>query len=121
MTFLEAANSKFVYLVSIGVIAVILGMCLIYLRLALKRAKEIGMQKHQLQTAVKTTIMVSVGPMLSIIIPFLTLMALVGAPWAWLRLSVIGSAGTEILYASMVMDAAGFDALGTETDRKSVV
>lgn len=116
MTFMEIANSRFVYIVAMGVILVILVMCLVYLRIALKRAKEIGIESYQLRTAVRTTVLVSVGPMISILAPFLAFMALVGAPWAWLRLSVIGSAGMEMLYANMIMDAAGYDALGVETN-----
>jgi len=115
MTFLEVANDRFVYYVVAGVLLVVLAILLNFLRLALKRANEMGIPKEDITTTIRTTILTSIGPSFSILLPFLTLMALLGAPWSWLRLSVIGSTSMEIYLSDMSMTAAGFKSLGVET------
>lgn len=115
MTFFEVANSSFVYAVVLGVLLVLLIILGSFMVLAMKRAKELKMSSKQITTTVKTTLMVSIGPVLSILVPFLTLMAVLGVPWSWLRLSVVGSSGMEMLIANMSMQGAGFGALGVET------
>lgn len=114
MSFLEAANSRFVYYVVLAVLLVVVMILLNFLRLALKQAKALNISNQQIATAVKTTLTVSIGPALSVLVPFLALMAVLGVPWSWLRLSVIGSAPMEMILADMSLTGAGFQNLGAE-------
>ncbi len=114
-TFQEVANSGFVYFVAMAGILVVIGVLAAFLIVALRQAKEIGMDNKKIWTTVRTTIFVSIGPSLSILVPFLAMIMLLGVPWSWYRLSVVGSAGQEMALATMVMNIGGFGSLGTET------
>ncbi|MCD8131909.1 MAG: DUF5058 family protein [Lachnospiraceae bacterium] len=114
-TFLEVANSGLVYIVAMAGILLVIGVLIAFLIVALRQAKAIGMDNKKIWTTVRATILVSLGPSLSILVPFLAMMMLLGVPWSWYRLSVVGSAGQEMALATMVMNIGGFGSLGTET------
>lgn len=113
MDFLQIANSPFMY-VACGAAVLLVSIILIYYyRLAWKKGLELGFTKHEMYATVKTTLLVSLGPALSILIPMLAVMKVLGSPWSWLRLSVIGSAAMELLLANMGLTNTGYSELGT--------
>lgn len=114
MSFLEVANQPFVYVACGSAILVVVVILLNFLRLSIRRAKEIGYSSRDLVKVVKTTLIVSIGPALSILIPMLALIKVLGRPFSWLRLSVIGSASMEMILANWALSSNGYSALGTE-------
>lgn len=114
MSFLEIANQPFVYVACGCAILVVVIILLNFLRLSIRRAKEIGYTNGDLVKVVKTTLIVSIGPALSILIPMLALIKVLGRPFSWLRLSVIGSASMEMVLANWALSSNGYSALGTD-------
>lgn len=114
MSFLEVANHPFVYVACGIAILIVIIILLNFLRLSIKRAKEIGYSNSDLLKVVKTTLIVSIGPALSILIPMLALIKVLGRPFSWLRLSVIGSASMEMILANWALSSNGYGALGTD-------
>lgn len=114
MSFLEIANHPVIYVVCGTSILVVCLILLNFLRIGIGRAKEIGYTNKDIRKIIKTTIVVSVGPTLSILIPMLALMKVLGRPFSWLRLSVIGSASMEMLVANWALTSNGYTALGTD-------
>ena len=113
MTFLDIANSRPVYLFCGIAILVVIGILLVFFLLAWRRGLELGMSRETMIGTVKTTLTVSVGPLLSVLVPLFALIKVLGAPWSWLRLSVIGSAAMELGVANISLTTAGYADVGT--------
>lgn len=111
MTFNEIMNSQLLYgLVGCGIIYIMI-FCGITLRKAYHHGLEIGLSKEQLRTAVTSSAIYSVVPSLSIVIGLFSLAAVLGVPWSWFRLSVVGSVTYELMAADMVATGAGYESI----------
>lgn len=115
MSFLQVANERFVYYVAIGVLLVVLAVLLSFLIIALRQARKLGITSAKISLTVRTTLLVSIGPAFSVLVPFIAMMGVLGIPWSWLRLSVIGSASQEMAAAGMILQGGGYEGLGEET------
>ena len=78
----------------------IAGFSLIYLLKARKRALEMGITDKEIKDIIKSSLIFSIVPSLSIVIGLVALAAAMGTVWAWWRLSVIGSLSFETQIAS---------------------
>ncbi len=117
MTFMELAESGLIYALVIGGICFVLLFAFVFLRKSWVRAYEIGYTKEQLMNVVKSTVTATIVPSLAIVVGFFGLAAMLGIPWPWWRLSVIGSVGYEIMAADMALSSAGVDLVtATATD-----
>ena len=94
-------------LVSIGLIY-ILGFSLVYLKKACSRCLEMGITKEELKKVIKSSVVFSIVPSLSIVVGLFALISVLGVVWSWWRLSVIGSLSYESLISSSVSTALGF-------------
>lgn len=105
--YLSIANQPILYGVVILLLLLIFLQAWVYIRMALKKAKELGIGRERLAAAVKTAAVTSVIPSIAIIIALMTLAPVLGIPVAWGRLSVIGSLSYELLAANMGAEASG--------------
>ncbi|MGN0293895.1 MAG: DUF5058 family protein [Lachnospiraceae bacterium] len=94
-------------LVSIGLIYIVI-FSLIYLKKACTRCLEMGITKEELKKVIKSSVVFSIVPSLSIVVGLFALISVLGVVWSWWRLSVIGSLSYESLIASSVASAIGF-------------
>ena len=94
-------------LVIIGLIYIV-GFSLIYLKKAYNRCLEMGISKEDLKKVIKSSLVFSIVPSLSIVVGLFALISVLGVVWSWWRLSVIGSLSYETLIASNVSSAIGF-------------
>ena len=94
-------------LVSIGLIY-ILGFSLVYLKKAYSRCLEMGITKEELKKVIKSSVVFSIVPSLSIVVGLFALISVLGVVWSWWRLSVIGSLSYESPISSRVSTALGF-------------
>ena len=91
-------------LVVIGLLYIV-GFSLIYLRKAYKRCLEMGISKKDLGKVIKSSVVFSIVPSLSIVVGLCALISVLGTVWSWWRLSVIGSLSYETLIAQSVSSA----------------
>lgn len=120
MTVREILNSKFLYVaVGTGVITTII-LCIISFRHASKRALEIGFTKEDIKKIVKSSCVFSIIPSIAIVVGVISLSSVLGVPWSWFRLSVVGSLLYELTAAGMVTSAAGYDSLAGFIDSSDV-
>ena len=113
MTFFDVANQPlFFILIGIG-IAIVVAMALISAKKAYGRLQEAGYSKDQLSTVIKSSATFSVVPSISIVVGLISLSALIGLPWAWWRLSVIGAVTYEAYAATAAMQAMGYESFAT--------
>lgn len=95
-------------LVCIGLLY-ITGFSVVYLLKARKRALEMGITKQEINDIIKSSLIFSVVPSLSIVIGLVALAASLGTIWSWWRLSVIGSLSFETQIASSLAPVLGFE------------
>lgn len=94
-------------LVSIGLLYIV-GFSLIYLKKSYSRCIEMGITKENLKKVIKSSLIFSIVPSLSIVVGLFALISVLGVVWSWWRLSVIGSLSYESLISSSVSSAIGF-------------
>ncbi|WP_075718166.1 DUF5058 family protein [Roseburia sp. 499] len=94
-------------LVAIGLLYIV-GFSLAYLKKAYTRCLEMGISKKDLGKVIKSSLVFSIVPSLSIVVGLFALISVLGTVWSWWRLSVIGSLSYESLIASSVSSAIGF-------------
>ena len=112
MNYFDVANSRLLYiLVGIGLLY-ISGLVLVFMRKAWRRALELGITQKTILEVVKSSAVFTVIPSISVIIGLFSLSAVLGVPWSWFRLSVVGAVSYELTAAEMVSDALGFQSAG---------
>ncbi len=105
----DIVNGKSLYIMVICSLLIVVVFILVSLRLAIKRAKELGFTNKDINKVIKSSVLFSIVPSVSIDIGLASLSTVVGTPWAWFRLSVIGALMYELTAASMVTSAAGYE------------
>jgi hypothetical protein len=109
MSFFDVANHWLIYMLVIIGIAFVAGFSLISMRKSWKRALVKGWSHEKLMSLVKMTVSTTIVPSISIVIGVFSLVALLGIPWPWWRLSVVGSLTYETMAADMTIKAIGLD------------
>lgn len=118
ISYKEMSSSTLLYALVIAGLAFVAILCVIFYRKTYKRALELGFSKETLSQINKSTISLTIVPSLSIVIGLITLSAVIGIPWAWFRLSVVGAVTYELIAAQMATAALGFTEMtaAMETD-----
>ena len=95
-------NGTYLYIMGILVAIFVLVQSVIFLRRAWKRGKEIGLAPERMKAAAISSATFSIVPSVPIVLSLLTLAAALGVPYAWTRLTVIGSMIYEVTAAEAV-------------------
>jgi hypothetical protein len=109
MSFFDVANHWLIYLLVITGISFVAVFSIISMQKSWKRAIAKGWSREKLMSLVKMTVSATLVPSLSIVIGMFSLVALLGIPWPWWRLSVVGSLIYETMAADMTVKAIGLD------------
>jgi hypothetical protein len=109
MSFFDAVNHWLVYLLVITWIVFVSLFCLVSMQKSWKRAIAKGWRREKLMSLVRMTISATFAPSLSIVIGVFSLVALLGVPWPWWRLSVVGSLTYETMAADATIKSIGLD------------
>lgn len=105
----QVANNAVVWFLCFIVVAVALIQLLLYIRLSLKAADAIGFERRNVYKGLWTGAVSSVGPSFAVFLVMVGLISAVGAPIAWLRCSIIGSAPIEMTGAMLGAQAYGVE------------
>lgn len=106
-SYLDIANSPIMWFVCAPVVLVVIAQALIFGKRAFRVAPSVGLTNKECWTAVRSGAIATIGPAFSMFVVMVTLMATLGGPVAWQRLSIIGTASTEMLSATLGAQAAG--------------
>ncbi len=112
MDYINIANSKILYLLAAMVIVFIMFQSVIFLRMAFKRGKEIGLSREKMIEAVRTSAVFAIVPSIPIVISLIAIAPVLGIPFSWMRLSVIGSQSYELIAAGIGAKVMGVENLG---------
>lgn len=103
----DIINSPLLWVICSVTVIVVVAQCILYFRLARKNAHSMGVSEVNCRRAFKVGAITAIGPSLSILIVMVGLMAVLGNPLTWMRLTIIVSAANELTGARMGAEAAG--------------
>ena len=109
MSFKDVAGSHLLWVCVIVGIIIVAGLTVYYLRLSYKNALELGIDKKTLKAVIKSSVTFSIVPSIAIVTGLVTLAVVIGLPYAWFRLSVLGSVAYELMSANMALNALNLD------------
>lgn len=107
----QILNSPLLYILVGGGITIVLGICTVFFIRGRKRALELGISKTEFHSAMCGCIVFSIIPSIAVIIGLFSLAPLLGAPWPWFRLSVVGSLQYELMAADLAATGVGYESL----------
>ena len=105
-------NSRLLYFLVAGGLGLIFLLCAVMLKMAWGRCLELGISKQKIKDVIKSSVLFSIVPSISIVIGLFSLAAVLGVPWPWFRLSVVGSVSYELMAADMAATGAGYESIG---------
>lgn len=105
--YLELANSPLMWLAAAVAVGIVVFQSVLFFRKSVKAAKEVGISKEQVNTAIKSSAISSIGPSIVILVTMISLIVSMGAPVSWMRLSFIGSVNYEAMAAGFGAQAMG--------------
>ena len=116
MSYQEVSESSLLYVLVIVSLLIIAAICVYYLHLCMRKAKEMGISKQKVNEIIKSTAIFSIVPSIAIAIGLVTLVIVIGIPYAWFRLSVIGSVSYELMASNMALSALKLDLANADAD-----
>ena len=102
MSVLDLLNSGTMYLICGVIVAFVAAVRIIFMIMAWRAGKTIGMDTEKMKRAVTSSATFTLLPSIGILLGVIALSGSLGIPWPWLRLSVIGA----LHYETQVADAA---------------
>ena len=112
MDHLQIANSSLMWILCSVVIIAVIVQTAVFIRRGWQEATMLGVSGTTLKKAVGGSIMLSILPTIPILLVLFMMMPLLGTPFPWLRVSIIGSAPIEFLEATMGVQAMGEELTG---------
>jgi hypothetical protein len=103
------ANSIFMWIACVPGVLIVLYQALKFFLKSKKSAASVGLSIKQVNSAIRSAAITSIGPCFVMLTTMLTLMLYVGAPLAWLRVDFIGSAIYELQAADLTSGALGVE------------
>lgn len=100
MDYLEVANSPGMWLACSIVVFVIIFQAVIFMRKACITGVKMGITAEQMKKGMRAGLITSIAPSLAVALTMISLMIPMGAPYAWMRLSIIGSIPYELMAAT---------------------
>ena len=107
-TMKDIIQSPLLLALVIGGLLYISAFSLVYLKKAYDHCLELGITRKELSNVIKSSLIFSVVPSLSIVVGLFVLIAVMGSVWAWWRLSVIGSLSYETMISSSIAQVLGY-------------
>lgn len=111
LTIQQLLNGNVLYITVIVGLLFIITIAFLFFIKSRNRALELGVSKDDLKKVIKSSIIFSIVPSIAIVIALFSLASVLGIPWSWFRLSVVGSLAYELMAAEMSVTGAGYDSL----------
>jgi hypothetical protein len=110
--YLQIANSGYFYLWGSVILSVIAVQAVLFIRLAWKEGKRIGLNPGRMLKGLRAGMVSAIIPSIPIVIALIAMAGVLGIPFPWIRLAVIGSAPYELLAAGIGAESMGIETLG---------
>lgn len=107
MDALQIANSFPMWIACGCAVVLVIVQALIFIKKAMDAAPKVGLTKEEVNKAIKSSALTSIGPSIVVLSGMLSLLVTVGGPMAWMRLSFIGSVMFESIAAGIGTGSVG--------------
>ena len=107
MDALQIANSLPMWIACGVAVVLVIAQALIFIKKAIDAAPQVGVTKEQVNKAIKSSALTSIGPSIVVLSGMLSLLVTVGGPMGWMRLSFIGSVMFESIAAGIGTGSVG--------------
>ncbi len=107
--YLNVANSPLLWMSVLPITVLVIIQAIIFAKRAYASLNSAELTKEEANKAFKIGAVSAIGPAMGVFVVMLGLMAVIGGPLAWMRLSIIGAAPTELAAATMAAKAMGKD------------
>ena len=87
MSYKDVSESSLLYVLVIASLVIIAAICVYYLIICIRKAKGMGISGEKISEIIKSTAIFSIVPSIAIAIGLVTLVIVIGIPYAWFRLS----------------------------------
>ncbi|WZL73236.1 DUF5058 family protein [Clostridiaceae bacterium 35-E11] len=114
--YLKIANDPMLWFMALPAVAMVGIQAIIFSKKAFEAAKVVKLTKEECYHAFRAGAISAIGPAIAVFIVMLGMMAVVGGPVTWLRLSFIGAAPTELTASTMGAKAMGVEFGSPEYD-----
>jgi len=112
-------TSPGMWIASSFMVIVVVVQSILFLKEGFKQAEEIGMPRSECIKGMRAALISAFGPALAPVIVLIALIAMFGAPTAWMRLNDIGAARTELAMADLAAKVAGVQLKAGAVDLKT--
>lgn len=109
-------NSGFLYGVTTVIILFVIAQSVFFLVRATRRAKQLGINGATIRSTIFSSAIFTIAPAIAILMGVITLSKMLGLPWPWLRLSILGALTYELPAATTTAAAMGVSTSTTITD-----
>ena len=107
MSYSYIANHPLMWAAAILAVSLIFIQASIFVRKSVVAGRHLGITDQQMKAAFKTSIFSSIGPSFVIMVGLVSMLASVGGPTAWMRLSLIGSISHELMAIEFAANSMG--------------
>ncbi|MCP4217721.1 MAG: DUF5058 family protein [bacterium] len=109
--YLDIANSGYFYIWGVVILLVIFVQSVLFIRLSWREGKRIGLSSAKMLKGLRAGMISAIIPSIPIVISLIAMAAVLGVPFPWIRLSVIGSGPYELLAAGIGAKSMGVEGL----------
>ena len=114
-----SVNSGFLYAVTAAVIFFVIAQSVFFLIRAARRARQLGITAQTIRKTIFSSAIFTIAPAVAILMGVITLSKMLGLPWPWLRLSVLGALTYELPAATTTAGSMGLSTAAEITDPKA--
>lgn len=100
-------EDKFMIILALAIVALVIAQATFFLVRAIKRARELGIEKATIKNVVISSGLFTIAPAIGIVATILTLSAGLGYVLPWIRLTIIGNISYEVTAATNAIEAYG--------------
>ena len=100
-------DDKYMTCLALGVVAFVIAQAVFFLVRAVRRARQLGIEKYTIKNTIISSALFTVAPAIGIVATVLTLASALGYVLPWIRLSVIGNISYEVTAATNAIEAYG--------------
>ena len=96
MDFKSVINSPGMWIASSFMVIIIILQSALFFRKALQAAKELNISHERYMSGIRSAAITSIGPAMGPVVILLALMAILGAPTTWMRMTDIGRGANRV-------------------------
>lgn len=104
---MQVANGMGMWIAALIMVSVVVIQAVMFTRLASKEAKNVNFSGKNVMKSFKSGMITALGPSIAQFVALISLIVVIGSPMAWMNLSIIGSASTDLTVATISAESMG--------------